>query len=183
MEFQTAKNVFAVGLILSLGLLDVVIPGVIIVGMILVLIGIYALSQHYGRPDLFRNMLYAVIVGIVGVVILLGVVGVTAFFTILSTGHMPPAAFLPILLAIWVGVWIIIIIAASFVRKVYTGLHQVSGVDSFKTAAKLVWIGALTAIVLVGAIIYLIGEIFAIIGAFELKPPSTQQTQGTTTTI
>lgn len=186
MEFQTAKHVFAVGLILSLGLLDALIPGISIVGMILVLIGVHSLSQHYVKPDLFRNMLYAVIVGIIGVVIAIAV-GITTLFAMLASkppGATPAFNFLTFILLVWVIIWIVAVVAAYFVKKVYTGLYEASGVSSFKTAATLIWIGALTLVILVGAIIGLIGQIFAIIGAFELKPPKTSeslpQTQGGT---
>lgn len=139
MEFNTAKNVFAVGLILSLAIFDAIIPGLSIVGWILVLIGLHSLSQHFNRPDIFRNMLYAVIIAIVGTVS---------------------------------AIWIVVLAFAFFARKVYMSLSEVSGVDALKTAAKLIWIGAFLAVILVGYIVIFIGQIFAIIGAFELKPPA-----------
>jgi len=82
-------------------------------------------------------------------------------------------ALLPILLA----VWIVLIFSAYYQRKAYMGLAEAGGVEHFKTAATLVWIGALTFVIFVGLVIALIGQIFAIIGAFELKQPTAAPAQ------
>ncbi|MEM0370458.1 MAG: hypothetical protein QXT46_05940 [Pyrobaculum sp.] len=44
--------------------------------------------------------------------------------------------------------------------------------SAFKTAARLVWIGAITAIVFIGAVIFFIGLAFAVAGALALRRPA-----------
>ncbi|MEM4510552.1 MAG: hypothetical protein QXD08_06290 [Pyrobaculum sp.] len=44
--------------------------------------------------------------------------------------------------------------------------------SAFKTAARLVWIGAITAIVFIGAVIFFIGLAFAVAGALTLRRPA-----------
>ena len=175
MEFETAKTLFAVGLIL--GLVGGLVAGaggwlVGLIGLILSLVGIYYLSEHFGRPDIFRNYLFSFIAAIVGVILL--VVFVAAY--LLSLGRLlPPFDFLSLLLAflpVWIAFWAVVVASAYFQRRAYMGLAEAGGVESFKTAATLVWIGALTSVILVGFLIAFIGQIFAIIGAFKLKQPA-----------
>ncbi|MFN3805115.1 MAG: DUF996 domain-containing protein [Pyrobaculum sp.] len=190
MEFDTAKTLFAVGLILLIityPLLifspSIILLVIVIVSWILILEGADGLSKHYRRPELFRNMLYAVIIAIIGSVIVLAVV-ITAYIS-MSASPGPPRGLggVTSLILIFAPLWALGVVVAYFVKRVYRGLYEVSKVDSFKTAATLVWIGALTAIILVGGAIYLVGQIFAIVGAFGLKPPKPEnppQTQDTT---
>ncbi len=187
MEFDTSKKVFAAGLILSLGLLDFIIPGVILVGFILTLIGLHSLSKHYRKPELFTNMLIAVIVIAIGVVITTAVFSIVLVHNYLTILEGPNDVFITMskfattLLTALVAFWIFIIVGAIFLRKAYLGLYGVSGVGEFKTAGNLVLIGAVLAIVLIGYLIILVGQIFAIIGAFELKPPQQAGTPETAT--
>ena len=181
MEFETAKVLFAVGLILELvGGFAVGADGglVALLGLVLSLVGIYYLSKHFGRPDVFRNYLYSFIAALVGALVLFGFV--VAYFFSLAKLVLPPFDFLSILLAflpIWIVLWVVVVFSAYFLRRAYMGLAEAGGVGHFKTAATLVWIGALTFVILVGLVISLIGQIFAIIGAFELKQPTAAPAQ------
>jgi len=114
----------------------------------------------------------------VGALVLIGFV--VAYFFSLGKLVLPPFDFLSILLAllpIWIVLWVVVVFSAYFLRRAYMGLAEASGVGHFKTAATLVWIGALTFVILVGLVISLIGQIFAIIGAFELKQPTAAPVQ------
>jgi len=175
MEFETAKTLFAVGLIL--GLVGGLVAGaggwlVGLIGLILSLVGIYYLSEHFGRPDIFRNYLFSFIAALVGIIFLF--VFVVSYLLSLRWINLPPSDFLSLLLAflpVWIAFWAVVVASAYFQRRAYMGLAEAGGVESFKTAATLVWIGALTSVILVGFLIAFIGQIFAIIGAFRLKQP------------
>lgn len=189
MEFDTAKTLFAVGLVLS------IIPPL---GLVLALIGAYGLSRHYSRRDIFWNMLYAAMVPFIFTLFLtagLAVCDTTiGRFRLLAEGVII-YILTPTVLTVW----------ALFVRRAYMNLFEVSNVKSFKTAAKLSLVGMLilpAAILLImvipllaiefmsavsivprllhigftlwlsGIVLILVGHIFAIIGAFRLKPPT-----------
>lgn len=181
MEFETAKVLFAVGLILEL--VGVFVSGadgglVALLGLVLSLVGIYYLSKHFERPDVFRNYLYSFIAALVGVLVLIGF-AVAYFFSLAKLIHPPfdPLSLLLAILPILIVLWVVVVFSAYFLRRAYIGLAEAGGVGHFKTAATLVWIGALTFVILVGLVIALIGQIFAIIGAFELKRPAAAPTQ------
>ena len=141
--------------------------------MILTLIGAHGLANYYNRRDIFDNLLYAYIIAIVGIVIVvMALVGWFIHTGINALWAMPYNLYglVWIVLVIWVVVWVIVVVAANFERRAYRALHEVTGSDNFQKAATFVWIGGLTYVVLVGILIYIIGLIFAIIGAFKLKP-------------
>ncbi|MEM4510724.1 MAG: DUF996 domain-containing protein, partial [Pyrobaculum sp.] len=59
MEFDSAKSFYAVGLLLT-------VLGLGVIGVLLMLIGLYSLSRHYSRSTIFTNALYAVVISAVG---------------------------------------------------------------------------------------------------------------------
>ncbi|MFN3805381.1 MAG: hypothetical protein ACK4SY_10010 [Pyrobaculum sp.] len=179
MEFDVARRLFAVGLILQ------IVPPV---GLVLALVGAYGLSRHYGRRGIFWNLLYAAMVPLVVILAFLlmdmGILGEGVIFFVLT--HAPLA-------------W------AFFMWRAYLNLSEASNVDSFKPAASLILVGALaipaatwsligilllieatplapiatypadkaaTTSCLLGTAVMLIGHILAITGAFRLKPPT-----------
>ncbi|MFN3805112.1 MAG: DUF996 domain-containing protein [Pyrobaculum sp.] len=188
MEFQTAKKLFAVGLILW------IIPFINIVGLILTLIGAYGLSQHYHRRGIFWNLLYAVIVPFVGALVLFPAFLAASFDAMYDATRI--FQLLTAVVIILILAPIVLILWAFFIRRAYMNLFEASNVNNFKTAAKLILIGvlillaaiplaiiatplaiefmsAVSAILgLLGVVLMFIGHIFAIIGAFRLKPPT-----------
>lgn len=188
MEFYSARTLFIVGLVLMLlyAAISIFVNIVIIafIGFILMLIGLYGLSQHFGRPDVFRNMLYSVIIGIVGAVLF------AILFAVSLVGGGTYTTAVAVLAVIFV-------ISAFFYRRAFVGLAEASGDSSFKTAGTFAFIAALfnamvtiaffalatdmeaafPAFLLataVGAILAVIGYIFALVGAVGLKPPAAQ---------
>ena len=187
-EFETAKALFGAGLILQLLFwvpmgMDLGLVG--LTGLILSLIGLHGISQHYGRPDIFRNYLYSFIAALTGTAIL--VASVVAVALVGTAGNeadwnhrlyapviYPPMhaimRYMAIFAAVVAVLWATVIVSAHFLRRAYRALSEASGVDHFETAATLVWIGAWLTIIIVGLLVIFIGEIFAAIGAFSLRP-------------
>lgn len=185
MEFDTAKTLFGVGLIVGLvgGFTSFVDIGAVgLLGMVLTLIGAYGLSEHYGRRDIFNNMLIATIIGFVGgvVVVLLFLGSLVGMAITNPTAFHDVWPFIGVLIAGWLALWVLVIVSTYFERKAFIALHEASGSDNFEKAAQFLWWGALLFVILVGLIFFLIGAIFAIIGAFELKPPQKEPGYSTT---
>jgi uncharacterized membrane protein len=163
-----AKTLGGVGSILLL------IPGVSIVGYILVLIAGKYVSDELNDRSIFDNMLYAVIAGIVGVAIGAAVLFTGAAFAVFTLG-------LSALLGVVAGlvvIWVFLIISAVFIRRAFNTMATRLNVNSFKTAATLYFIGALLTIVLVGFVILFVAYIFQIIAFFSIhEVPQPMQAQ------
>ncbi|MFN3805526.1 MAG: DUF996 domain-containing protein, partial [Pyrobaculum sp.] len=55
-------------------------------------------------------------------------------------------------------------------KKAYLSLSEISNIRRFRTAARLVWIGALTLLFLVGLLFLAAGQILAVLATAALKP-------------
>ncbi|MEM0370171.1 MAG: DUF996 domain-containing protein [Pyrobaculum sp.] len=159
MEFDSAKSFYAVGLLLT-------ILGLGVIGVLLMLIGLYSLSRHYSRSTIFTNALYAVIISAVGA---LAAVATLFIFYPAYLRYVGWETFFALPM-VWLVLSVFIAAAAYFMKKSFAELYEVSKVELFKTAATLTLIGGLTAVVFVGYIILLIAFILATIAAFSLKP-------------
>jgi len=173
-DVRTAGTLGLVGVILMLvGLIPY--AGVLsIVGLILVLIALNRLSKAYGNDAIWRNALYGFVTGIIGVVVL--VVAVFAYLAPLLALHALPmvpynfgTSFLVFFVVLFVIAYVFAILEYRFFRNAYRELAGSSGVEDFNKAARWYWIGALTLIVLVGAILVLVGHIYALLGYNKLR--------------
>jgi uncharacterized membrane protein len=168
-----------------------------LVGLILVLIAVKGLSDHYREASIFNNSLYGVILSIVGGVVVVSALFVTAlsFFTNvlgieLSTAFSDPTAFSNIDWAealVWENLWahvaalvgslvilfIFVVVAAIFYRKSLTTIAEKTGVGLFGTAGLLILIGAVLTIIVIGLLLIWIAEILLIVAFFRIRaePP------------
>jgi len=169
-----------------------------LVGLILVLIAVKGLSDHYRESSIFNNSLYGVILSIVGVVVFVAALFVTAisFFTNvlgieLSTAFSDPTAFSNIdwtEALVWEKLWahvaalvgslvilfIFVVVAAIFYRKSLTTLAEKTGVGLFGTAGLLILIGAVLTIIVIGLLLIWIAEILLIVAFFWIRAEPTQ---------
>ena len=78
------------------------------------------------------------------------------------------------LLAGLIAMWVILIIAARFLRKGYERIAVRTGTKTFRTVGRLYFFGALLVIVLVGAVLAFVAAILQIKAFFSLpeSPPS-----------
>jgi uncharacterized membrane protein len=158
-------------------------------GLVMVLLAVKRISEAVNDSEIFRNVLMAVILQIVGSAI-------SAFVVIegiLSTFMMAPLgspfdgfggpgmfgagaaiAFLGSLLAGLIAMWVILIIAARFLRRGYEGITTKTGTETFRSVGRWYYYGAWLAIVLVGFVLILIAAILQIVAFFSLpdSPPS-----------
>jgi uncharacterized membrane protein/ribosomal protein L40E len=154
-----AKIVGGVGSILLL------IPGVSIIGYILILIAAKYISDELKDSSIFDNMLYAVIAGIVGVAAAAFIIFTGAIFSV-STFTISSMAGLIVGLVV---AWIALIISSIFIRRAYERMATGLSVGTFRTAGLLYFIGAILTIVLVGFILLLVAAILQIIAFFSIN--------------
>jgi len=169
-----------------------------LVGLILVLIAVKGLSDHYKEPSIFNNSLYGVILSIVGVVVFVAALFVTAlsFFTNvlgieLSAALSDPTAFSNIdwteamildnlmahvaaLVGSLVILFIFVVVAAIFYRKSLTTLAEKTGVGLFGTAGLLLLIGAVLTIIVIGFLLIWIALILLTAAFFQIRAEPTQ---------
>ena len=153
-----------------------------IVGAVLMLVAVKYASEILGDPKIFTNMLYAVIIGIIGLVIAVGAVA-SAVFQAMGLGYLssslaftPPssvsagdvAGLIGTVLFGLAAVWVCFIVSSIFLRRSYTELGKRLNVGLFGTAALLYLIGAALLIVLIGFILIFVAEILLIVAFFSI---------------
>jgi len=168
-----------------------------LVGAVLILVSLYGLAGYYGEPKIFRNALYGIITGIVGVVIAAIIIFVLLWASMQTliyqfypnwdgnpaslSGFVPDASAIQNMdintlftiaigfIAILVIMWIAAIIASIFVRRSLGHLSDKSSVGLFRTAGLLFLIGACLTIVFIGIILMWIAVLLLAIGFLQLK--------------
>jgi len=162
----------------TLGLIGAILeifPYVDIIGYILVLIAVKHISDYLQDKSIFNDMIYAVITGIVGVIVGFGIL-VSSFFLAVPTFGLSSLAGIFVFLGIG---WIILIISAIFIRRSFNKIAARLNINYFKTAGTLYLIGAITLIIFVGLIILLVAYIFQIL-AFNAVEEKAQPAEATT---
>jgi uncharacterized membrane protein len=165
-----------------------------IVGLVLVLIAVKQISDAVNDREIFNNVLMAIILQVVGIGILTFAVlgGLISMFAMAPFGSPFDGfggpglmdggavfAFLGILIVGLIAMWIVLIIAARFLRKGYERIAVTTKTEMFGTVGRWYFYGALLVIVLVGFIIILIAEILQIVAFFSLpeSPPPQPTTE------
>ncbi len=158
-----AKTLGGIGSILQ------IFPFLSIIGYIMTLIAVKYVSDEVQDSSIFTNMLYAVITGIIGVV----VGAFVFFFGALSSIYTGGISAIGGGIAFLAIVWIALIVSALFVRRAFDGMANKLGVGTFRTAGMLYFIGALLTIVLVGFLLLFVAFILQVVAFFainEAKP-------------
>ncbi len=182
--FESSKLLAAIGsIMLFLAFIPSVGPIIGIVGIILVLIGMKGLAEHYRDDSIYRNAFTGVIFGIVGLIAL--AVGGFSLGAIFSLGVAGIIGGILGLLLLLVVVFVFILLMAINFRKALFALADRSGEHLFHTAGTLLFIGAaLTIVFFIGLILVFIAWIIATIAFFSIKtnvpsysytPPPTSQ--------
>lgn len=175
--FTPSPFLFSAGLITLLIALGV--TGII--AYILFIVAMYQLSHYYNESGIFKNILYAVILNIVGLIVVFGLVFAFILSSIGSIAQTnTPSTITPLVTQIIfsyvaiIGVAVVFgIVSAILYMRAFNKLADKSGVDSFRTAGLLYLIGALLTIVGIGGLISWISWIFAAMGFHKLKPSAT----------
>ena len=175
-----------------------------LVGLILVMVALKGLADHYGEKGIFNNALYGAILAIVGIVVFIAIIVMTAIGFLsalgidLSTVWSDPTVLSSInweelitLDAIWpyiaailgsfVLLFVFVVVASIFLRKSLNMVSEKTGVGLFGTTGLLILIGAVLTIIGIGLILLWIALILLTVSFFSIKtqtaqPPTTPST-------
>ncbi len=159
--FDAAKLLASFGILVSIAGVLAASPIVVVLGIVGWLLGVYALSQHYGSRSIFDYAVYAGVIGMVA-----GVVGAVAVVGALIGG----AGIFSFVIGL-VVFWLLMVAAAWFLRRHLDELARSTGLDRLERAGRYILVGALLSIILVGLVIALVGLVMVVIGILELRPP------------
>ncbi len=174
-----------------------------LIGAILVLIALHGFANIYNEKGIFTNAIYAIGIGIVGVVAaaaigfavvlpsikdfllkiypswngswssLQSLSSMTPNTTNISSSDILP--FIAAAIVIVVILWIFAILAAFFLRRSLKQLSTKTSVGLFSTAGLLILIGAVLIIIFgIGALLMWIGSLILAIAFFTMKPQQAQ---------
>ncbi|BEP16673.1 hypothetical protein PYJP_00250 [Pyrofollis japonicus] len=167
MEFETAKILSIIGLVLM-----IVGSGhfsIGIVGLVLYLVGLYYLSNIYGREEIFSYAFKATIGFLVVLIIVAFVIGVSILGGAIIGGHIGLGV------SVIIG-WILLYLAMLYYGLNKRDLMNVLGEYGDRSlaglTAKLYWYGAILTIIIIGALIVLIAEVLEVIVLATLKKAS-----------
>jgi len=194
MTLETSKILGGVG-----ALLMVITPflgtytGVLgLIGLILVMISLKGLADHYGESGIFNNALYGIIIAIIGGVISVAVVVMAAVDflsavgidiskawndpTILSSINWQElltwdivSPYIAAVIGSLVALFIFVVIASIFLRRSLTILSEKTGVGLFGTTGLLMLIGAILTIIAIGFILLWISLVLLTLSFFSIK--------------
>jgi len=176
-----------------------------LIGVIMIFVALNGFANYYKDRKIFTNAIYALVIGIIGVVAIAAMALyflfdtdiITNFFkdifpswngswtTISSLAGSKPntasinmshvVAFLGVLFAVLVVAWVFAIVAAFYVRRSLKIVAEKTSTKYFATAGLLVLIGAFLLIIFIGAILIWVAEIVLIIAFFSMKTEQSQQ--------
>jgi len=157
----------------------VILAIISLIGLILFILAMHQLSHYYKESGIFKNIVYALIVNIVGAIFVFALFFVFITSSINSAITTPSTSILPFLnqfffslIALIVLAMVLGIISAAFYMRAFNKLGEKSDSDSFKAAGVLYFVGVLLSVVLVGGILVWIAWIIAAYGFHSLKPLS-----------
>ncbi len=204
MTLETNKTLGGIGAILMfIGILPYVsFYGIIpLVGLILVMVAMYGLANHYMESGIFNNALYGVITAIVGGIIFAAVAVFALFGFFAELGLNLGAGNITDWSAIFAGadwaalagsftgifvdfalyiildlvvLFVFVVLTAVFLRKSLGSLSAKSGVGLFGTAGLIILIGAVLTIILIGFILIWVALLLLAIAFFQIKPQQAQ---------
>jgi uncharacterized membrane protein len=178
-SLSQAKTLGGIGAILALLFWAPAHVGIVllIVGLVLMLFAVKNIADIVGDQAIFSNMMYSVILAIIGPIIATVVLlaAAASFFSAFS-GSAPgittiPSGFwaaLGFVILAGVILWVCILVSTVFVKKSYDVIAMKLRVDMFRTTGLLFLIGAATLIVLVGFVILFIAAILQIVAFFSI---------------
>ncbi len=160
MDWKTIKLLGGIGAILA------VVPYVNVAGWILVIVALYGISKQTDNKNIFNYYLISVIFKFGGFLLfILGFFSIAFIISAIQGSGSESYIGLIVAAIILIGV---LIVSAYFVKKSFIEVSKETGIDSFKTAGNLIFWGAVTLIVGVGVILYLIGYIMEIVSFFSI---------------
>ncbi len=154
-------------------------------GQIIFLIAMNRFADYYQTRTIFRNTLYAFITTIIGSIVFI-ILTYGVFSSLINSleaiqnnpSSIPPISIFVVLITffgvIWLVTFLIALFQGIFYRRAFYALADKSGQYDFRQAGFWMFIGGILTIIAIGAIIFFVGWIFAVIGFFHMEPPVPQ---------
>jgi len=158
-SLSSAKTLGGIGGIL------VFLPGVSLVGWILILLATKEISESVQDKTIFDDATLAAITAVIGAVVFSGLIFLYFFGGPFGFG---PALFIPFLVALGTF-WVFTVISAIFLKRSYEKISQRLNVSAFATTGLLYLIGAALTIVFIGFLILLVALIFQVVAYFSIQ--------------
>jgi len=163
-SLSNAKVLGGVGGILA------IIPGISLVGWILILVALKEVSDVTRDRSIFDDAMIAGITAIIGAVTFIVFLASGTFGGLITLGAIAFGPLGALGALAFLGVfWVFLIVSSIFLKRAYDKTAQRLNVGAFATAGLLYLIGALTVIVLVGFLILLIAMVFQIVAYFSVQ--------------
>jgi len=161
-------------------------PIISIIGLVFIFISVKAISEIVKDEDIYRNYLMHFIFTILAFVAIIIIMGIAfgaagGFSWITEITKLQPEditdfntfwnlfgdMILGAIVALVVG-WVLVIISALYLRKSYNSIAEHTKVGTFKTTGTIYFIGAITLIILIGALILFVAKIIEIVAYFSI---------------
>jgi len=161
-----------IGMILLIGLIGLII---LIIGVILIYVGVAHLSDKINNPTpkscYLNYLIFNILAGIIGIIAwiaaafggLIGLVGLAGLSSLNIAGLISTLlAAIGMFIIPFIIVYVLIIMAAIYLRRSYDIIKTTTKVYMFGTVGYLYYLGAILLIILVGGIIIFIAKILEI---------------------
>ena len=170
-DIRNAKLMGGIGAILELvgGFIPYLRWVLPLAGLVLVLLALKKISDETGKPTIFKDFLVSVIFMAIGNILFSAMLamGLITFLSSLGKGanipHFGSVFFASLLLC-----WVFLIIGAYFLLTSFNSLAEATGEGTFKTAAILIFFGAILSIIIIGYVVSFVGEIIEVAAFFSL---------------
>ncbi len=195
MTLESSKNLGGIGALLmvigALPIFGAYTSILSLIGLILVLIALNGLANHYNERGIFNNALYGIVIVIIGGVATVAIVIValldflrdiginivnmtdwTAFSQINWQNITTFNALWPFLTALVLGLvvlFVCLVVSAFFIRRSLNLAAAKTGVGMFHTAGLLLLIGAFLTIIIIGFLLIFITMILLIVAFFQIR--------------
>ncbi|KUO40087.1 MAG: hypothetical protein APZ16_05585 [Candidatus Hadarchaeum yellowstonense] len=192
MTLESDKNLGGVGaLLIVLSPIAMAGTGILaIVGLILLLISLKGMARHFKERRIIDNALYGVVLAVVGVVISLVVIMVTAIAALSRYGvdFLRPMDWVRMgqifsrmanfgemwslfggIAAAIVVLFVFLIVAVIYFRRTLVTLAAKTDVQLFSTAGLIMLVGAVLTIVVIGLLLVWISFILLTVAFFSIK--------------
>jgi len=192
MTLESDKNLGGVGaLLIVLSPIAMAGTGILaIVGLILLLISLKGMARHFKERRIFDNALYGLVLAVVGVVISLVVIMVTAIaaFSRYGVDFLRPMDWVRMgqifsrmanfgemwslfggIAAAIVVLFVFLIVAVIYFRRTLVTLAAKTDVQLFSTAGLIMLVGAVLTIVVIGLLLVWISFILLTVAFFSIK--------------
>jgi len=179
MSLKEARTYGSIGAILSLlgGLVPRIGSLIIVTGLVMILFAVKEISAAVKREDIFKNYLVAFILHLGAFLVL--IIAVLFGIGVAVLRGMPLRAMdegfwavRHVIGSILVGAflaWVLFVLGSYYLKKSYESIAAESGVDVFRTAGSLYFIGAILTIAFgLGVLVLLVGKILEVVAYLSL---------------